>query len=116
MNGTGKPWRDTFRIADVFIMPSISEPFGLVALEAIGYGAPVIVSKQSGVGEVLRNAYKVDFWDTEQMADMILALCEHPSLARTMWQESYKEYENQSWSKSVEVMRHRYHHAVGSSI
>lgn len=113
MNGTGKPWRDTFRIADVFVMPSVSEPFGLVALEAIGYGAPVIVSKQSGVGEVLRNAYKVDFWDTEQMADMILALCQNPSLARTMWQESYKEYESQSWTKSVTIMKQRYHHAVG---
>jgi glycogen(starch) synthase len=113
MNGTGKPWRDTFRIADVFVMPSVSEPFGLVALEAIGYGSPVIVSKQSGVGEVLRNAYKVDFWDTEKMADMILALCQNQSLARTMWQESFKEYEQQSWNKSVEVMQHRYHHAVG---
>ncbi len=115
MNGTGKPWRDSFRIADVFVMPSVSEPFGLVALEAIGYGAPVIVSKQSGVGEVLRNAYKVDFWDTEQMADMILALCQHPALARTMWQESYREYQEQSWSKSVDIMKHRYHHAVGAS-
>jgi glycogen(starch) synthase len=113
MNGTGKSWRDSFRIADVFVMPSVSEPFGLVALEAIGYGAPVIVSKQSGVGEVLRNAYKVDFWDTDQMADMILSLCEHPSLARTMWQESYREYQNQTWAKSVEIMQHRYHHAVG---
>lgn len=115
MNGTGKPWRDTFRIADVFVMPSVSEPFGLVALEAIGYGAPVIVSKQSGVGEVLRNAYKVDFWDTDQMADMILALCENDSLASTMWEESYKEYKAQSWNKSVDVMRQRYHHVIGVS-
>ena len=114
MNGTGKPWRDTFRIADVFVMPSVSEPFGLVALEAIGYGAPVIVSKQSGVGEVLRNAFKVDFWDTDKMADMILALCENGSLAHTMWHESYKEYKAQSWNKSVDVMRQRYHHVVGA--
>ena len=62
---------------------------------------------------MLRNAYKVDFWDTDQMADMILALCENDSLAHTMWQESYKEYQSQSWNKSVQVMKQRYHHAVG---
>ncbi len=113
MNGTGKPWRDTFRIGDVFVMPSISEPFGIAALEAVGYGSPVIVSKQSGVAEVLRNCYKVDFWDTQEMADMILNLVEHPSLARTMWQESYKEYRTLSWDKSCDVMHHRYAHVTG---
>lgn len=113
MNGTGKPWRDTFRIADIFIMPSVSEPFGIAALEAIGYGAPVIVSKQSGVGEVLQNCFKVDFWDKAQMADMILSLANNTSLARTMWENSYSEYANMSWDKSVSVMKHRYHHAAG---
>ncbi|MCA9324117.1 glycosyltransferase family 4 protein [Candidatus Saccharibacteria bacterium] len=116
MNGTGKPWRDTFRIADVFVMPSVSEPFGLAALEAIGYGAPVIVSKQSGVGEVLKNCFKVDFWDTNQMADMILSVCENEGLARSMWEESYIEYQSQSWKKSVSVMKHRYHHAIGAGL
>ncbi len=115
MNGTGKPWRDTFKIADVFIMPSVSEPFGIAALEAIGYGAPVIVSKQSGVGEVIRNCYKVDFWDTDRMADMIVSLTSNDSLANTMWQESYKECQNHSWEKSVSVMKQRYHHAVGAN-
>lgn len=114
INGTGKPWRDTFRIADVFVMPSVSEPFGLVALEAIGYGTPVIVSKQSGVGEVLRNCFKVDFWDTDQMADMILAITQNDSLAHTMWQNSYIEYREQSWRKSADLMTQRYHHAVGA--
>lgn len=104
----GKELRDTFKIADVFIMPSVSEPFGLVALEAIGYGAPVIISKQSGVSEVLKNCYKVDFWDTDQMADMILALCDFPSLAQTMWRNSFDEYRSQSWQKSVEKMFYHY--------
>lgn len=108
MNGTGKPWRDTFKIADVFVMPSVSEPFGLVALEAVVYGAPVIVSKQSGVAEVLENCFKVDFWDTDQMADMILNLCENDSLAHEMWRNSYKEYMSQSWSKSAAVMHDSY--------
>jgi glycosyltransferase involved in cell wall biosynthesis len=90
-------------------MPSVSEPFGLTALEAIGFGSPVIVSKQSGVAEVLQNAFKVDFWDTDQMADMILALTTNDSLANTMWQNSYHEYKSQSWSKSTDKMRDIYH-------
>lgn len=110
---SGKQWRDTFKIADVFVMPSVSEPFGLVALEAIGFGAPVIISKQSGVAEVLQNCFKVDFWDTDQMADMILALCEHPGLAQTMWRNSYEEYINQSWQKSVDKMHQHYHETAG---
>ena len=112
---SGKKWRDSFSIGDLFIMPSVSEPFGLTALEAIGFGTPVIVSKQSGVGEVLQNCFKVDFWDTEKMADMILAITEHESLAHTMWQSSYSEYKNQSWAKSARKMTERYNHAVGVS-
>jgi glycogen(starch) synthase len=116
MNGTGKPWRDSFKIADVFVMPSVSEPFGLAALEAVGYGSPVIVSKQSGVGEILHNCFKVDFWDTEQMADMILSLCENEALAHTMWQNSYHEYRAQSWQKSADVMKERYIAHAGSTL
>lgn len=112
LNGTGKPWRDTFRIADVFVMPSVSEPFGLAALEAVGYGAPVVVSKQSGVSEVLKNCFRVDYWDTDQMADMILSLTQNDALARTMWENSYNEYRNQSWKNSAKTMHGRYRHAV----
>jgi glycogen synthase len=112
---SGKKLRDSYRIADMFIMPSVSEPFGLTALEAIGFGTPVIVSKQSGVGEVLQNCFKVDFWDTDQMADMILALAENDSLAHTMWLNSYHEYKAQSWAKSARKMTDRYQHAVGAA-
>jgi glycogen synthase len=112
---SGKKWRDTYRIGDIFIMPSVSEPFGLTALEAIGFGTPVIVSKQSGVGEVLQNCFKVDFWDTDEMADMILSLTQHDSLSNTMWLNSYHEYKNQSWAKSARTMTERYHHTVGVS-
>jgi glycosyltransferase involved in cell wall biosynthesis len=110
---SGKNWRDTYRIGDMFIMPSVSEPFGLTALEAVGFGTPVIVSKQSGVAEVLQNCFKVDFWDTDQMADMILAIAENDSLAHTMWQNSYEEYKSQSWAKSARKMTERYHYAKG---
>jgi len=115
MNGTGKPWRDSFKIADVFVMPSVSEPFGLAALEAVGYGAPVIVSKQSGVGEVLEHCFKVDFWDSDMMADMILAICENDSLAQEMWRNSYKEYTSQSWTKSAHIMRDTYRKHAGAT-
>ena len=111
---SGKRWRDTFRIGNVFIMPSVSEPFGLVALESIGFGTPVIISKQSGVGEVLQNCFKVDFWDTDQMADMTLAMCENDSLADTMWRNSYEEYLSQSWADSARRMKGHYHAAVGA--
>ncbi len=112
---SGKKWRDTFRVGDVFVMPSVSEPFGLTALEAIGFGTPVIVSKQSGVGEVLQNCFKVDFWDTDQMADMILAITGNDSLARTMWLSSYHEYRSQSWAKSARKMTDQYNYAAGIS-
>jgi glycosyltransferase involved in cell wall biosynthesis len=111
---SGKNLRDTYKIGNVFIMPSVSEPFGLTALEAVGYGTPVIVSKQSGVSEVLSNCFKVDFWDTEQMADMILSITTYDSLANTMWRNSYNEYKEQSWSKSAQTMNDRYHHTIGA--
>lgn len=105
---SGKPWRDSYRIGDVFIMPSVSEPFGLVALEAIGYGCPVIISKQSGVAEVLRNCLKADFWDTDKLADLVLQVCEHDSLRNELWRNSFIEYQNQSWRKSAEIMKTQY--------
>jgi len=72
-----------FRAADVCVMTSVSEPFGLVALESLRNGTPVIVPSDSGVAEVLRHCFKADFWDTERMADQIVGLLRHPEL----WQE-----------------------------
>jgi glycogen(starch) synthase len=112
----GKERRDSFSIADIFILPSVSEPFGLTALEAVSYGTPVIVSKQSGVSEVLQNCFKADFWDTDMMSDMILSLCENDSLARTMWQNSYDEYLKQSWTKSAKIMKQKYAEVHGAAV
>jgi glycogen(starch) synthase len=72
-----------FRAADVCVMPSVSEPFGLVALESLRNGTPVIVPRTSGVAEVVSHAFKSDFWDVERMADQVVALLRHPDL----WQE-----------------------------
>ncbi|HET7601248.1 MAG TPA: glycosyltransferase family 4 protein [Gemmatimonadales bacterium] len=69
-----------YRAADVCVMPSVSEPFGLVALESLRNGTPVIVPRSSGVAEVVRHAFKADFWDVERMADQVVALLRHPEL------------------------------------
>jgi len=106
---SGKKWRDSFKIGDVFIMPSVSEPFGLAPLEAIGFGSPAIISKQSGVAEVLRNCLKVDFWDTDKIADMILQVTQHDSLRNELWKNSYAEYMDMSWKGSAELMNGHYH-------
>jgi glycogen(starch) synthase len=75
-----------FRAADVCVMPSVSEPFGLVALESLRNRTPVIVPRSSGVAEVVSHAFKSDFWDVEGMADQVVALLRHPEL----WQEMHE--------------------------
>jgi glycogen(starch) synthase len=78
-------------------MPSVSEPFGLTPLEAIGYGTPVLISKQSGVGEVISNCLKVDFWDVREMANQITAVVQNDSLAQELLRNSLPEYNRLSW-------------------
>lgn len=94
----GKAWRDAYAIGDLFVLPSISEPFGLTPLEAIGYGTPALISKQSGVSEVLRNCLKVDFWDIDEMANKIAATLNSPALRDELWHNSYREYQHLSWN------------------
>lgn len=98
----GKRLRDAFAVGDLFVLPSISEPFGLVALEAIGYGTPVLVSKQSGVSEIVRNCLKADFWDTMRMADIITAVVRNDSLRDELHANSYREYLSRSWDHSAD--------------
>ncbi|TSC86034.1 MAG: group 1 glycosyl transferase [Microgenomates group bacterium Gr01-1014_16] len=91
-----------FKSADLFVMPSVSEPFGLVPLESIVNGTPVLISKQSGVSEVLKHALKVDFWDTEEMANQILAVLNYPSLPSTLRDESSREVSQLTWSSAAD--------------
>lgn len=98
----GKKWRDAYAVSDLFVMPSVSEPFGLVALEAIGYGTPVMISKQSGVSEVLPNCLKVDFWDAEEMANQITAVVRSPALEQALYQGSLGDYQRLSWGKTAD--------------
>lgn len=90
-----------FGHADVYVMPSVSEPFGISALEAARAGVPVIISKQTGVAEVLNSALKNDFWDTEGMADSILALLKHSALNRWMSKNGQRQARQQTWNKAA---------------
>jgi glycosyltransferase involved in cell wall biosynthesis len=98
----GKPWRDAYAIADLFVLPSVSEPFGLTPLEAIGYGTPSLISKQSGVSEVLHHALKVDFWDVQEMANQIIAVMANDSLRDELLDNATKELQRFSWSQAAE--------------
>jgi glycosyltransferase involved in cell wall biosynthesis len=100
----GKPWRDAFSIADLFVMPSVSEPFGLAPLEAICYGAPALISKQSGVSEVLYNALKVDFWDINEMANQIIATVQNTPLHDELIRNASAELNNFSWDGAADKL------------
>jgi glycosyltransferase involved in cell wall biosynthesis len=93
-----------FSTADVYVMPSVSEPFGIAPLEAMSYDRPVIVSKQSGVSEVLRNALKVDFWDVDKMASQIVALLELPELRRTIVERAREEIRHIHWDAAADKL------------
>lgn len=112
----GKRWRDAYGVADLFVMPSVSEPFGLTALEAIGYGTPVLISKQSGVSELIRNALKVDFWDIDEMANKMVALAQNDALRDELHANAYQEYRSHSWDESADKLFDIYNnHLVGVS-
>jgi glycogen synthase len=90
-----------FGTADLYVMPSVTEPFGIAALEAISHGVPIIISKSSGVSEVLEHALKVDFWDIEEMANKIVAVLRHPPLARTLRKHALAEIRQMTWEKAA---------------
>lgn len=87
--------------SDVFVMPSVSEPFGVVPYEAIVKGTPTIISKQSGISEVLNHTLKVDFWDIDEMAHKILALIDYTPLHTCIQEFAYNEIDKHTWDKSV---------------
>jgi glycogen synthase len=90
-----------FKMADLYVMPSVSEPFGIAPLEAMSHDVPVIISKQSGVSEVLTHALKVDFWDINEMANKIIAVLKHPPLASMLRQHGSFEIRRMSWNDAA---------------
>lgn len=88
-------------ISDVYIMPSVSEPFGISPLEAMHFKVPVIISKQSGVSEVIQHAIKLDFWDTDAMADTVYSILNRPALKKMMKDKGAIEVRKISWKKSA---------------
>ncbi len=98
----GDDVKRVYRMADLFVMPSVSEPFGLVPLEALNHEVPVIISRQSGVSEVLNHALKVDFWDVDDMANKMAAVLKYPPLGITLRHHGNFEVRKLRWSDSAE--------------
>jgi glycosyltransferase involved in cell wall biosynthesis len=92
-----------YRSADVVVMPSVSEPFGIAALESLLLNTPTIISKQSGVGEVLRHALRVDFWDTDELVNKIIAVLDHPELRRELVKNGAIEARGSTWEKAAHL-------------
>jgi glycosyltransferase involved in cell wall biosynthesis len=101
-------------MSNVYVMPSVSEPFGLATLEAIQAGVPVIVSKQAGVGEVMPDAIKVDFWDCEALAEAICNVLRYSSLANTLKTNSAERIKNITWNKAAKKLTLLYHELVSN--
>ena len=108
----GKKLRDIYSISDIFVMSSISEPFGLTALEAAHHGDALILTKQSGVAEVIWSAMTYDFWDEEKLANEILAIAEHPALKQSLQTNVQHEYRRISWDSVVKKCLKVYNKAI----
>jgi glycosyltransferase involved in cell wall biosynthesis len=94
-----------FALSDLYVMPSVSEPFGITPLEAMLYDVPVLLSRQSGVSEVLKHALKADFWDTRDMADKICAVLRYPCLAAELVKNCRQEMKSIRWENvAVQLM------------
>jgi glycogen synthase len=104
-----------YAISDLYVMPSVSEPFGIAPLEAMLYDVPVIISKQSGVSEILRHALKVDFWDVKELADKMIALLRHPSLAIEMSGRAREALKDIRWERAAEKIVDLYRQVLQSS-
>ncbi len=101
-----------FQLSDVYVMPSVSEPFGISPLEAMRSNVPVIISKQSGVAEVLDYAVKVDYWDVDAMADAIYGLIKYPALAKMFSSKGLEEVTGLKWNNAAAKIKSVYEQAI----
>ncbi|MBU4483953.1 glycosyltransferase family 4 protein, partial [bacterium] len=91
-----------------FVLPSVSEPFGIVPLEAMAFGAATIVSKQSGVAEVVNNVFKVNFWDVDRIADTIVGLLDDPVKRQKIAEAGQKEVFAMGWNNAARNLKRSY--------
>ncbi len=103
-----------FSLSDLYVMPSVSEPFGISPLEAMMYDVPVIISRQSGVSEILKHALKVDFWDVREIAAKIIAVLKYPVLAGEMAEKAREELRKIRWETAAERIAAIYRQATAS--
>ena len=101
-----------FALSDVYVMPSVSEPFGISPLEAMRSGVPSVISHQSGAAEVLKYAFKVDFWDVDAMADQIYALLKYPALADFASKYGYDEVNTLKWNNAAAKIKKVYESVI----
>ncbi len=97
----GEDVQKIYKMADLYVMPSVSEPFGIAPLEALNHDVPVIISNQSGVSEVLTHALKVDFWDTAEIANKIIAVLKYPPLQETLANHGNFEVRKLRWKDAA---------------
>jgi glycosyltransferase involved in cell wall biosynthesis len=102
-------------MADLYVMPSVSEPFGITPLEALKHNVPVLISKQSGIAEVLIHALKVDFWDIDQMANKIAAVLKFPLLRRTLREAGHREVREFCWEDAAAKIKGIYEKILNGS-
>jgi len=99
-------------MSDIVVMPSVSEPFGIVALEAMSYGCALIVSKQSGVSEVIKSAYKVDFWDIDKIINIVIDLLNNPQKLKDFQEKAKVEVQKFKWSQKTEEIINVYNELI----
>lgn len=104
----GTAWRELYDVADIFVMNSISEPFGLTALEAAVQDTAVLLSRQSGVGEVLTNVLKHDYWDINRLADELIAVASSSALQKDLADGARENFSHVSWERAAKICSDQY--------
>lgn len=112
----GKAWRDAYNVADIFVMSSVSEPFGLTALEAAAHDTAILLSRQSGVGEVLSNVMRFNYWEVDHLADEIVGIATSSSLSHELRHNVQNEYSRISWQDVAKKVKGIYSRLEGVAV